>query len=107
MPHDFPQYSKISQLPISVWVEHDARSVFAMLRGYGDGREKIYQLFSCIQRFLTPHQSVEEIAEGYAILILASPRMKQYRQHLFGIGYLVFLAYAFPYFFRQQRGARS
>lgn len=53
-----------------VWLNDDPRSVRAMLRGNGDGREKLYINYAKNRRKLDPSISEEDLHESYAAFFL-------------------------------------
>lgn len=50
----------------SGWLQHDPRSALAMLRGCGDGREKLYERFCAYHRGVNPAVTEEDLVDGYA-----------------------------------------
>jgi hypothetical protein len=61
-------YSKswVADQGLTAWVEKDSRSAAAMLRGRGDGREKLYARFAEYRRGIDPALPEDEIMDGYA-----------------------------------------
>lgn len=53
----------------SIWCVNDPRSVGAMLRGRGDGREKLYLQFCEIHRAQNPRVTEDELHQMYSCSI--------------------------------------
>lgn len=51
----------------STWLQHDPRSAIAMLRGPGDGREKLYNRFRAWHRGSNPAVTDENLIAAYAV----------------------------------------
>lgn len=54
----------------SIWCVNDPRSVGAMLRGRGDGREKLYLQFCEFHRAQNPRVTEDELHQMYSCSIL-------------------------------------
>jgi hypothetical protein len=57
--------NKLQDESIVKWVKDDPRSVAAMLRGAGDGRQKLYETYCDAQAKLNPFVREEDLVDGY------------------------------------------
>lgn len=58
----------------TAWLDNDPRSVQAMLRGKGDGRDRLYSKFEQKALRSNPAASLDQIAEDYKAYVIAKQK---------------------------------